>query len=140
MKHVVMASVLCLVTALVAGCATMGKMSDEEMIQDTVARVKTSLETKDLDMLMATFSNDFYHPQVGGKEEGRAMLQMAMDEGYADNGQVFIDDMEITMNDDGTATVYPIDLSGDPGSISVELKLKKEEAGWLIVEVAPDGM
>lgn len=140
MKHVCTATVLCLFAAFVVGCATMGKMSDEEMIKDTVARVKTSLETQDLDMLMATFSDDFYHPQVGGKEEGRAMLQSAIEAGYAKDGQVLLEDMEITMNEDGTATVYPIDLSGEPGSVSVELKLKKEEAGWLIVEVAPDGM
>lgn len=141
MKKAVLATMLCLVAATVVGCASMGnKMSDEDMIKDTMARMKTALETKDLDLLMGTFSNDFYHPEVGGKEEGREMLQAAIDAGYADDGEVFLDDMEITMNDDGTAMVYPIDLSGAPGSVSVELKLKKEEAGWMIIEVAPDGM
>lgn len=141
MKHLVLASALCLTAALIAGCATMGsKMSDEDMIKDTVLSMKTALETKDLDLLMGTFSDDFYHPEVGGKEEGRDLLQMAIDAGYADDGEVYVDDMEITMKEDGTATVYPLDLSGPPGSVSVELVLKKEADAWRIIEVHPDGM
>lgn len=141
MKHLVLASALCLSAALIAGCATMGsKMSDEDMIKETVLSMKTALETKDLDLLMGTFSDDFYHPEVGGKEEGRDLLQMAIDAGYADDGEVYVDDMEITMKEDGTATVYPLDLSGPPGSVSVELVLKKEADAWRIIEVHPDGM
>lgn len=141
MKYGIMATVVCMTIAVFSGCSTLGnQMSDEDMIKQTIGNMKTALETKDIDLLMGTFSDDFYHPEVGGKEEGREMLQTAIDAGYADDGEVFLEDMAITMNEDGTATVYPIDLSGPPGSISVELTLKKEETGWLIVEVAPDGM
>lgn len=142
MKYTWKALLVCLFAGvLVAGCATSGsKMSDEDMIKATVGKMKTALEALDIDMLMETFSEDFYHPEVGNKAEGREMLQMGIDAGYADDGEVFIDDMEITMNDDGTASVYPIDLSGPPGSISVELVLKKEADGWYIVTVNPDGM
>lgn len=142
MKHTLYTMAVCLAAGLlVAGCASMGKkMSNEDMIKQTVATMKTALETKDIDLLMTVFSDDFYHPEVGGKEEGRALLQMAVDAGYADDGEVFTDDMEISIKEDGTATVYPIDLSGPPGSISVELVLKKEEGGWLITTVNPDGV
>ena len=141
MKYGWTAMMMCLVSVVVAGCAGLGKqMTDEDMIRSTVTTLKTALETKDLDLLMTTFSDDFYHPEVGGKEEGRDMLQTAIDAGYADDGEVFLDDLEITMKEDGTATVYPIDLSGPPGSVSVELTLKKEEAGWHIIELSPDGM
>jgi hypothetical protein len=142
MKYTMKALLVCLFAGVVvAGCATTGsKMSDEDMIKETVAKLKVALETLDIDMLMDTFSDDFYHPEVGNKEEGREMLQMGIDAGYADDGEVFTDDMEITMNDDGTATVYPIDLSGPPGSISVELVLKKDDIGWRIITVNPDGM
>jgi hypothetical protein len=133
---------LCLlVGVVVVGCATGGgKKTDEEMIRETVMTMKTALEELNLDLLMTTFSDDFYHPEVGGKEEGRELLQMGIDAGYADDGEVFVDDMEITKKEDGTATVYPIDLSGPPGSISVELIMKKEANGWLIVGVNPDGV
>ena len=141
MKRIFLTVALCAVAGLVVGCATTGHgMSDEDMIKSTVTNMKTALETQDIDLLMSTFSDDFYHPEVGGKEEGRDLLQMAIDAGYADDGQVYLDDMEITMKDDGTAVVYPIDLSGPPGSISVELILKKEAAGWTIIEVHPDGV
>lgn len=129
------------VLALTTGCASVGsKVSDQDLITDLVKQLKVALENKDIDGIMNTFSDDFYHPEVGGKEEGKEMLQMALDAGYADNGEVFIDDMEIELKDDGTATVYPIDLSADPGSISIELLVKKEAAGWRILEVRPDGM
>lgn len=142
MKHTMKALLVCLFAGvLVVGCATMGsKMSDEDMIKETVGKLKVALETLDIEILMDTFSEDFYHPEVGDKEEGREMLQMGMDAGYADDGEVYIEDMEITMNDDGTASVYPIDLSGPPGSISVELVLQKEDDGWYIITVYPDGM
>ncbi len=142
MKYTLKTLVVCLLAGVVvAGCATTGtRVSDEDMIKGTVMNLKTALETLDIDMLMDTFSDDFYHPEVGTKEDGRDLLQMAMDAGYADDGEVYLDDMEIVMGDDGTATVYPIDLSGPPGSVSVELVLKKEADGWFIIDVHPDGM
>ncbi len=142
MKYTLKTLVVCLLAGVVvAGCATTGtRVSDEDMIKGTVMNLKTALETLDIDMLMDTFSDDFYHPEVGTKEDGRDLLQMAMDAGYADDGEVYLDDMEIVMGDDGTATVYPIDLSGPPGSVSVELVLKKEADGWFIIDVRPDGM
>jgi len=115
-------------------------MSDEDMITATVMKMKTALEELDIDMLLETFSDDFYHPEVGSKEDGRELLQMAVDAGYADDGEVYVEDMEITIKDDGTAVAYPIDLSGPPGSISVELVLQKEEDGWFIITVNPDGV
>ncbi len=129
-----------LAMVLVAGCATTPKKSDDDMIKETMATMKAALEAKNIDLLLTTFAEDFDHPEVGGKEEGREMLQMAVDAGYADDGEVYLDDMEITKNADGTASVYPIDLSGPPGSISVELVLKKEADAWRIVTVNPDGM
>lgn len=130
-----------LMIGMVAGCATTPKKSDDDLIKETVATVKTALEAKDIDLLMTAFSDDFSHPELaGGKEEGREMLEMAVDAGYIDDGEVSIVDMEITKNDDGTASVYPIDLSGPPGSISVELVMKKEADVWRIVTINPDGM
>ncbi len=142
MKHTVKMLVVCLFTGMVVlGCQTMGTtVSDEDMITETVTNLKVALETLDIDMLMDTFSDDFYHPEVGTKEDGRDLLQMAMEAGYADDGEVYLDDMEIVIGDDGKASVYPIDLAGPPGSISVELILQKEDDGWFIIDVHPDGM
>lgn len=142
MKHTLKMAAVCLLAGLLlAGCATTGaRMSDEDMITDTVLRMKTALEELDIDLLLGTFSDDFYHPEVGGKEEGRELLQMAIDAGYADDGEVYMEDMEIVIKEDGTATVYPIDLAGPPGSISVELVMQKEADGWFITTIHPDGI
>jgi hypothetical protein len=138
------------VALLVAGCVGAGKgPSDEELIRMTADNVKAALEAKNLDLLLSTFAEDFEHPEVGGKEEARGMLQMGLDSGYADDGEVSLENMEIKINDDGTATVYPVDLSGPPGSISVELVLGKREItnadgkkqpAWLITTINADGI
>jgi len=138
------------VALLVVGCAGTAKgPTDEEMIRATVDKVKTALESKNIDMLLETFAEDFEHPEVGGKAEAKGMLQMGLDSGYADDGEVSIENMEIKINDDGTASVYPIDLSGPPGSISVELVMGKREItnadgkkqpAWLITTINADGI
>lgn len=142
MKYTWKPLLICLLTVVViSGCVTGGsKMSDEDMIKATAANLKVALESMDIDLLMAVFSDDFYHPETGNKEESREMLQMGMDAGYLEDGEVYLDDMEIEMNDDGTATVYPIDLAGPPGAISIEIVLQKDKDGWLITTINPDGM
>ncbi len=114
--------------------------SAEEMIQSTVAKLKAALEEQDIDMLMATFSEDFEHPEVGGKEDARYMLEMGLESGYAEGGEVSTEDMEIEFLDDGGASVYPIDLSSYAGSVAVELIMQKDEDAWLIRTIEVDGL
>lgn len=129
-----------IMAVVVMGCATTSGPTDEELIQMTMEKMKTALETQDMEMLMETFSEDFEHPEVGGKEEARAMLQMGMDAGYADDGEVYLEDMEIEFLEDGEAVVYPVDLAGAPGAISVEITLGKTDGQWLITYVDAQGI
>ncbi len=134
----------------VLGCAGMGKgPSDEELIRGTIDKVKTALESKNLDLLVSTFADDFEHPEVGGKEEARQMLQMGLESGYADEGKVDLSNMAIKINEDGTATAYPVDLSSAAGSVAVEIVLKKYEVtnekgkkvpAWLVKTLNVDGL
>jgi len=125
-----------------AGCTTLGGgMSDEEQILVVVGEVKEALETKDLERLMATFSEDFQHPMVGGKSAARAVLGDAMSSGYMDNGRVSTENAKITMAAENmTAKVYPIDLASSRGAVAVELGLTKESTGWLVTSLDPDGV
>lgn len=125
--------------AMAEAAAPASAASDEELIKTTVASLKKALEDLDLDALLATFSDNFHHREVGGKEEAKYMLQMGIDMGYADDGEVFVDDMEIEIDGD-EATVYPIELSSPAGAISVELVLAKEGDKWLITTLNPDGL
>lgn len=142
---------LCLAAALiVAGCATTAKgPTDEELIQSTLQKVKTALETQNLDMLMETFAEDFSHDEAPDKATVRDLLEMGISMGYADDGECSLERVEVTIDPDGeTASAYPLDLSGPPGSISVELILGKREMvvdgkaqkAWLITTLNPDGM
>ncbi len=146
-------SALCVIFAmsLILGCAGTGKgPTDEELIRATIDKVKVALETKNLDMLMTTFADDFEHPEVGGKEEARQALQMGLESGYADEGKVDLTNMELKIDKEkGTASAYPIDLSSAAGSVSVELVLKKYEVtnekgkkvpAWLIKTINVDGL
>jgi len=129
------------VAVLMVGCASMKKVSDEELIQTTLNNVKTALEKKDIDLLMATFSEEFEHPQVGGKTEARTLLQTGLSSGYADNGEVKLDQIKLTFSDDKkTVACYPMDLSSGAGAIAVELVLAKEANGWLVKTVNADGV
>lgn len=147
-SSIVVVSMVAMLSVL--GCAGMGKgPSDEELIRSTIDKVKTALETKNIDLLMQTFAEDFEHPEVGGKAEARQMLQLGLESGYADEGKVDLSNMQIKINDDGTASAYPIDLSSVAGAVSVELVLKKYEVtnekgkkvpAWLVKTVNVDGL
>ena len=134
-------AVCLLVAVLAAGCASLNKPSDEDMIQSTLNNVKLALETKDVEALMLSFSEGFEHPQVGGKEDLHKMLKLGLESGYADKGEVKIDQVKLTFSDDKkSVAIYPMDLSSSQGSVSVELVLAKEEAGWLVKTVNVDGV
>ena len=128
-------------TALALGCASLGKGHDEDQIHVAVARVKEALEKKDIDALMATFSDNYKDPRVGGKAEARLLLQQGLASGYADNGKVNMDGIKVTFSEDKKkATVYPLDLSSSMGAISVEIIFAREKSGWLVTGVNANGV
>lgn len=119
--------------------ASAAAKSDEDLIKETLSNLKAAMEALDVDKVMATFSENFNHPEVGGKEEAKYMIEMGVDMGYADDGEVNMDDMEIEIKGD-EATVYPIEASSPAGSVSVEVVLVKEDGKWLISTINPDGL
>jgi ketosteroid isomerase-like protein len=130
-----------LVMVLVAGCATGTKKSDEQLVGDQVLVVKKALEAKDIEMLFAVVSEDFDHPEVGGKAELKALAEAGLDSGYADDGTCDLKNMQLTKKSDGTIAVYPIDLSSPAGSVSVELVFKKDkDNAWRLLTGNADGV
>jgi len=116
------------------------EVSPEEGIQKVLGSMKEALEGQDIDALIALFSDDFFHPQVGGKDEARFILNMGLESGYADGGEVSFEAVEIEKLDDGSYSVYPIDLQSYAGAIAVELVIVQEEDGWAIVTIDADGI
>jgi len=124
-----------LTLALLAGCATgLGGKSDEELILERLESWREAVYAQDIDGILAVVDDDFRHPDLGGKEQARLLLEMAIAQGYLDDGQITWDDMEIRISEDGrSATAGPIDVSGAPGAIAVVIEGEKGDDGvWYV--------
>lgn len=140
MKRAGFVLVVLSVVVMVVGCATTPEgPTDEEMIQQTLDHFSVAIIEKDIEKLGAIVSEKFTTPEANSKQEFLDFVQSAIDSGYLDDAQVSREDAQHTMGE-GTCDVYPVDLMGSAGSVSVELHLTKEDAGWLITGLDVDGM
>jgi len=127
--------VAAMLVALVCGCTILRRgPTDEELITRTVSDYHAALAAKDLDKMMAAYSEDFEGENGAGKDEIRQLLGGAIDGGYLDDLEVNDADCEIKIEGD-TATVGPVEYSSALGSMSFEFTMKREADGvWRIVE------
>ena len=118
----------------VCGCAGMQKgPSDEELIQQTLMKWKSGVESQDLDTMMAAVSEDFVSDEGGSKADFREYLAGVIDEGYLTGAEMDIESATVVIEDQ-MATAENLGLSGDRGSVILDMDLKKEEDGvWRIV-------
>jgi ketosteroid isomerase-like protein len=126
-----------MVVALVCGCAMFGKgASDEELITRTIEGYSAALAAKDIDGVMAAYSEDFQGEGGGDKDAMRQLFEGAIDAGYLDDLEV--DDADCQIKIDGeTATVGPVEYSSAMGSMSFEFTMKKEADGmWRIIDIS----
>lgn len=123
--------------ATTAGCAGLGTQSDEEQIMSRIQNWSEAMMEQDIDGIMSIIDDDFYHPEAGGKDQIRLLLEMGIAQGYLDDGQISWDDMEIRVSEDGrTASAGPLDLSGPPGEIAVMVDMAKGDDGeWYLSSV-----
>ena len=120
----------------ICGCASLQRgPSDEELIQQTLAQWKAGMESHDVDVIMATVSEEFVSDEGGSKADFREYLNRLIDDGTLSGAQVDIESAMIAIEDD-MASVENIGLSGDRGSVVLDMDLKKEEDGaWRIVAI-----
>jgi len=122
-----------MVAVMVVGCATMGGNKDQKSIDKTLAGWKAAVEKQDIDGMIAAYSEDFKSERGGGKAEMKGFLTNAKDQGYLDGAKVDMAKAEIKI-EKNTATVGPVDLSSNAGSITVGLAMKKDpDKVWRIV-------
>ncbi len=125
---------VCLLASVI-GCSTLGKgPSDEELAMQVATKFSQAVVAKDLEGAMALVSESFFNQEAGDKATLSDYIKGAMDGGYFENGTCDLTGAEVTLEGD-TATVYPIVLSSDMGSATVELELKKEKDGFMIVDL-----
>ncbi len=116
-----------------------GEKSVDEMVMDVAETWGNAIAEGDIDTVMAQFSEDFDHYEYGDKAGLQEFLQMAVDMGYTEDLEIFLDDTEIEMDGD-EAIVYPIDVSAAFGSATFEFILVEEAGEWKIIDMMIEGI
>ena len=134
MKKSIILSLSLLIFAVVfCGCQTPAKgPSDEQLINTTMTEWKAAFETRDLDRLMAVFSDNYLSSTGGGKVAMRERMAGAIERGSLDNIEIKIDNAKITLVGD-QATFGPVELTSNRGTLTIEYTLQREDLKWLIV-------
>ncbi len=124
------------VIAGICGCASMSKgPSDEELIQQTLLKWKSGMESQDVDAMMATVSEQFVSDEGGSKADFRGYLTRLIDDGTLSGAKMDIEGATVVVEGE-MATVENAGLSGDRGTVVIDMDLKKEEDGvWRIVGI-----
>ena len=124
---------LALASAVIAGCATgsYSSMTPKEEITRQMGKWSTAIESKDMDGIMALFSDRFEHYAWKDKEGARMFIEEAINMGYLDDVKVLLEEAEIKVAGD-VASVYPVDIAGSFGSLNMELIVGREKGVWLL--------
>jgi len=93
---------------------------------------KAGLIEKNIESVMAAYSESFRDQEGRGKAEVREFIQGVINEGYLDGVTIDLDVAQVTING-VEATVSPIPVTGGRGGASLSMLLKKENGVWLIV-------
>lgn len=109
-------------------------------IMEALDAMKTGFETKNMDKIMGCVSEDFTHYQWPNKATYRAFIEGAMMQGELDNAEFDMQYAEFTKNDDGTWTIYPVEIMAMFGSATAELTLKQEGDVWRIISMEVQGV
>lgn len=126
-------SVGLLTLVLACGCQMFSRgPSNEELINSTMADWKAALIAKDLDKLMAVYSENYVSSRGTDKVSVREFMMRVFERGYMDNVNINLEDAEITIEED-KAKVHPVKFISDRGTMTIEYTLQKESGTWLIV-------
>lgn len=112
----------------------------EEQALALVKEWVVNAKKKDLDAMLAPVSDKFNNPTYGDKAGLRAFIEQGIAMGYFDDIEVSLEDTEIEVDKDGKASVYPVDVSGTFGSVTVEFIAKQEDGVWKVVGLDISGI
>ena len=130
MKNMLKTGVIVIVMSL-AGCQLIGGASAEEQIAEMLASFEELMEAQDIDGALELYSDSFSSTQGLNKQTLRDFMQGAKDQGALEGLEVSTENTEIVVNDDGTATAGPVQISSSSFSISENLTLVNEDGTWL---------
>lgn len=137
-----MLSMPCGMASSVCGAAPVAAAAEEDpkaLVMAGIQQWMDSLKKQDIDGMMKMVSDKFEHYEFGDKDGLRDFLQQAMDMGYLDGVDVDASDVEVEI-EGNEATVYPIEVIGAFGSITLEFIATKEGSEWKVTGMDAAGI
>lgn len=106
--------------------------SNEQLVGTTMAEWKAAMKAKDLDKLMAKFSEDYVSSRGSDKVALRERMSRAIERGFMDNVTVSDINAKIIIVG-GNATFGPVEFFSDNDTFKLDYILRKEKDTWRIV-------
>lgn len=116
-----------------AGCQLMAGPDPEEQIAELLATFEELMEAQDIDGALALYADDFTSTQGMDKQALGDFMQGAKDQGALNGIEISIENTEIVIKEDGTATAGPIQITASAFSISQMLTLINVDGTWLVL-------
>ncbi len=114
-------------------------VAPEDAVKEQCMLFMNKIVEKKIEEAGNALADDFDHHEYGGKEDIAFFLEQALFMGYLDDLRVVTDDTEIKFEGD-KAKVYPIDLQGTFGSVTLELILENRDGKWQITGMDAVGL
>jgi hypothetical protein len=138
------------VAVAVSGCAGLRGPSAEELVMQQTKAFSADLLAGNADKLLGYVSESFTNDRVADKATLAKHIQQAKDKGKLEEYKQLIKDHEgkidltaskVKIDKQGLASVYPIDVSADIGSVTAELQFKKDaDKVWRITGLNLEGI
>jgi len=129
----------CPMAAPACAAAPAASVKPEDAIMERVMLFLNKLAEKDLDGAMAAVADDFEHYDFKTKADLRAFLDDAIATGYLDDIEIKTDDTEIKI-DGNKATVYPVDIEGMFGTVTLELVGELRDGKYMLTTLDAFGI
>ena len=125
--------VTCVLSLL--GCQLAWGSGDGILIAQLLNNFKESVLAQDIDRFGSLFSERQSDAQDEPGQNVREVMTALMDARALYDIQVPIEQARTVMNDDGTATVFPVKATGLNLDVTERFTLVKEDGAWLISNI-----
>lgn len=100
-------------------------------VMTVITTIMAALASQDIDAMVAPYSEDFTSDQGGGVAETKEFLVGAKDQGFLEDLEVSMSNIEISVDGD-KASVENIELEGAFGALTLSFELAKRDGTWLV--------
>jgi hypothetical protein len=107
-------------------------LNDETLISELLNGFKESVLAQDTGRFESLFHSD---AQTTTRQNVREVMTILMDSDALYNLELPIEEAKTVINDDGTATVFPVKIRGPNLNVTERFTLVKEEGSWLVSNI-----